>query len=135
MRLSTPGSSVRNDGCTPTLRQVTGGATALLLAGWLVLLAGERSPAWLALGVVALNIGQQAVLNGGQTVLYALRPEARSRINSAFMTCFFLGGAVGSALASVVRSAAGWTGVCVLGAVLAAGSFTVWATEHLRRPH
>ncbi|WP_239092001.1 MFS transporter [Streptomyces sp. SID14478] len=111
------------------VRQVTGVATALLIAGWLVLLAGERSLALLAVGVVALNIGQQAVLNASQTVLYALRPEARSRINAAFMTSFFLGGAVGSALASVVRSAAGWPGVCALGAALATGSFVVWATE------
>ncbi|MEV1021211.1 MFS transporter [Streptomyces sp. NPDC050264] len=114
------------------VRQVTGGATALLLAGWLILFAGERSLAWLAVGVVALNIGQQAVLNSSQTVLYALRPEARSRINSAFMTSFFLGGALGSALASVVWAAAGWSGVCVLGSALAAGSFAIWATDHTR---
>ncbi|MEU6387733.1 MFS transporter [Streptomyces sp. NPDC046939] len=114
------------------VRQVTGGATALLITGWLVLLAGERSVAWLVVGVVVLNIGQQAVLNSSQTVIYALRPEARSRINSAFMTCFFLGGALGSALASLVWAAAGWPGVCALGALLAAGSFLTWATE--RRP-
>ncbi|MEV3858931.1 MFS transporter [Streptomyces sp. NPDC050095] len=115
------------------VHKVTGAATAFLLTGWLVLLAGERSLAWLAVGVVALNIGQQAVLNSCQTVLYALRPEARSRINSAFMTCFFLGGALGSALASVVWAAAGWPGVCALGAALAAGAVAVWAGDTTRR--
>ncbi|MET9497980.1 MFS transporter [Streptomyces sp. NPDC006552] len=111
------------------VHKVTGAAAALLLTGWLLLFAGERSLLWLTAGVVVLTIGQQAVLNSSQTVLYALRPEARSRINAAFMTSFFLGGAVGSALASVVWAAAGWPGICVLGAVPAAGALTVWATE------
>ncbi|MGH4029175.1 MFS transporter [Actinomycetota bacterium Odt1-20B] len=117
------------------VQKVTGGATALLVAAWLILLAGEHSLAWLAVGVVALNIGQQAVLNSSQTVLYALRPEARSRINSAFMTSFFLGGALGSALASVVWATAGWSGVCLLGAGLSAGAFAVWGWERGRHAH
>lgn len=109
---------------------VTGGATALLLTGWLILLAGERSLIWLAAGVVALNIGQQAVLNSSQTILFALSAEARNRINSAFATSLFLGGALGSALASVVWAAAGWSGTCTLGAALAAGAVAVWARDH-----
>lgn len=36
-----------------------------------------------------------------ENVLYALRPAARNRINSAFMTSFFVGGVAGSALTSV----------------------------------
>ncbi|RII09375.1 Inner membrane transport protein YnfM [Streptomyces sp. YIM 130001] len=114
------------------VRKVTGGATALLLAGWLVLLAAERSLLWLALGIVALNIGQQAVLNSSQTVVYALRPEARSRINSAFMTATFLGGALGSAAASIVWASSGWSGICALGALLATGAFAAWGRELLR---
>ncbi|WP_372351623.1 MFS transporter [Streptomyces sp. KL116D] len=113
-------------------QKVTGGGAALLVTGWLLLLAGQSSLFWLAIGVVVLNVGQQAVLNSSQTVLYALRPEARSRINSAFMTSFFLGGALGSALASVVWAAAGWTGVSTLGAALAAGALAVWTWERTR---
>ncbi|TGB15705.1 MFS transporter [Streptomyces sp. MZ04] len=113
-------------------RKVTGCATALLLTGWLILFAGERSLAWLAAGVIALNIGQQAVLNSSQTILFALRPEARNRINSAFSTGLFLGGAIGSALASVVWATAGWPGVCVLGAALSAGAVAVSAWESVR---
>lgn len=113
-------------------QQVTGGATALLLAGWLVLSAGERSPLWLAVGVVALNIGQQAVLNSSQTILFALDAGARNRINSAFATSLFLGGALGSALASVVWAAADWLGVCALGAALAAGAVAVGIWDRTR---
>ncbi|MEU5952221.1 MFS transporter [Streptomyces sp. NPDC047525] len=108
-------------------QRVTGVATALLLTGWLILLAGEHSLAWLAVGVVVLTIGQQAVLNSSQTILFALDAEARNRINSAFATSLFLGGALGSALASVVWATAGWSGVCALGAALAAGAIAEWA--------
>ncbi|RFU83995.1 MFS transporter [Streptomyces triticagri] len=114
------------------VRKVTGGATVLLLAGWLTLLAGERSLTWLVVGVIALNIGQQGVLNSSQTVIYALRPEARSRINAAFMTAMFLGGAIGSAAASVVWAGSGWPGVCALGATLASATLAVWAWTLLR---
>jgi predicted MFS family arabinose efflux permease len=111
---------------------VSGVSAALLTLSWPLLLAGEASPLWLAVGVISLNVAQQAGLNSSQYVIYALRPEARNRINSGFMTLFFLGGAAGAALASVVWSRAGWTGVCVLGGSLAAGSLVLWAWERVR---
>ncbi|MFF3733176.1 MFS transporter [Streptomyces sp. NPDC002476] len=111
---------------------VSGTAGALLTLSWLPLLAGESSLPWLAVGVISLNIAQQAGLNSCQNVIYALRPEARNRINAGFMTLFFLGGALGSALASLVWSRAGWGGVCLLGGLLAATSLVLWVLERIR---
>ncbi|MFI9626099.1 MFS transporter [Streptomyces sp. NPDC052042] len=113
------------------VQAVSGTAACLLVLSWLPLLAGEASPPWLAVGVISLNIAQQAGLNSCQNVIYALRPEARNRINAAFMTLFFLGGAAGAALAPVVWTAAGWGGVCLLGAALAAGSLVLWVLERV----
>ncbi|WP_433337447.1 MFS transporter [Spirillospora sp. CA-294931] len=110
---------------------ITGAGTLLLVVSWLAVAAGSRSLAWLLVGVIALDLAHQAVLNSNQNVVYALRPEARNRINSAFMTSFFVGGAVGSALTSVVWAHAGWTGVCVLGAVFSAGTFVLWVLERV----
>ncbi|MFI9845732.1 MFS transporter [Nonomuraea sp. NPDC051941] len=110
---------------------VTGAGTVLLVASWLALAAGARSLIWLVAGVVVLDLAHQAVLNSSQNVLFALRPEARNRINSAFLTVFFAGGAVGSALASVVWVHGGWTGVFVLGAALSAGIVVLWALERI----
>ncbi|WP_345434225.1 MFS transporter [Actinoallomurus vinaceus] len=110
---------------------VTGAGTVLLVASWAEIAAGERSPVWLLVGVIVLDLAHQAVLNSSQNVLYALRPEARNRINSAFMTSLFVGGAVGSALASVVWVHGGWTGVCVLGATLSAGTVVLWVLERI----
>ncbi len=108
---------------------VTAAGTVLLTASWLLLLAAERSVLWLAVGVIAMNVAQAAVLNASQNAVYALRPEARNRVNSAFMTCFFAGGAAGSALTALIWDAAGWHGVCALGTALAAGTVALWASE------
>ncbi|MFC5720710.1 MFS transporter [Streptomyces gamaensis] len=110
-------------------RAVTGAGTALMAAGWLLLLPAGSSLVWLVVGVVAMNAALQSVLNSSQTVVYALRPEARNRVNSAFMTCYFIGGATGSALASAVWAYGSWPMVCALGAGLAVVSFLLWARE------
>ncbi|MFI7134476.1 MFS transporter [Nonomuraea sp. NPDC050153] len=110
---------------------VTGAGTVLLVASWLALAAGAQSLIWLLAGVLVLDLAHQAVLNSSQNVLFALRPEARNRINSAFLTVFFAGGAVGSALASVVWVRGGWTGVFVLGVALSAGTVVLWALERI----
>ncbi|MEV4249707.1 MFS transporter [Streptosporangium canum] len=110
---------------------VTGVGTVLLLVSWTAIAAGASTLVWLLVGVIVLDLAHQAVLNSSQNVLYALRPEARNRINSAFMTCLFVGGAVGSALAAVVWAHGGWTGVCVLGAAFSAGTVVLWVLERI----
>ncbi|WP_052422669.1 MFS transporter [Nonomuraea candida] len=110
---------------------VTGAGTALLALSWAASAAGAGSLAWLLIGVVVLDLAHQAVLNSSQNVVYALRPEARNRINSAFSTALFLGGAAGSALTSAAWAVGGWTAVCLLGAALAAGTVVLWVLERV----
>jgi predicted MFS family arabinose efflux permease len=63
-----------------------------------------------------------------------LRPDARSRINSAYMVCYFIGGAVGSVTAGVVYSARGWSGVCLLGALFGLLTCALTLYERVRPP-
>ena len=74
-----------------------------------------------------LDIGTQGMQITNQAIIYALRPDARSRINSAYMVCYFIGGAVGSVTAGVRLRRHGWSGVCLLGAGfgLLTGTLTV----------
>lgn len=113
------------------VQTVTGVGTVLLVASWPAIAAGARSLVWLLVGVIVLDLAHKAVLNGNQNVIYALRLEARNRINSAFMTSFFAGGAIGSALTSVVLVHGGWTGVCALGAIFSAGTVALWVLERI----
>ncbi|WP_051713475.1 MFS transporter [Spirillospora albida] len=110
---------------------VTGVGTVLLVLSWPAIAAGAGSLGWLIAGVLLLDLAHQAVVNSSQNVLYALRPEVRNRINSAFMTAFFVGGAAGSALTSVVWARGGWTAVCAVGAALSAGTGVLWVLERL----
>jgi hypothetical protein len=42
-------------------------------------------------GIVVLDVGTQGMQITNQAIIYALRPDARSRINSAYMVCHFIG--------------------------------------------
>ena len=68
----------------------------------------------LVLGVLALDVAMQMVQVGNQTRIFGIAESARSRINTIYMTMYFVGGAVGSALASLAWSRWEWNGVCAL---------------------
>ena len=111
---------------------VTGAAIALVLVSLVVAGLGSRSIVVVLVAVVLLDVGVQATNVLNQTRLFAIDPAARSRLNTAFVTGNFIGGAIGSALASVLWNAGGWTAVTVGGAVLVGFALTVWAV-HRRR--
>lgn len=68
----------------------------------------------LAVGVIILDIGAQMTQVANQTRIFGLVPSARSRLNTVYMTVYFTGAAVGSALATVAWAHWRWDGVCYL---------------------
>jgi predicted MFS family arabinose efflux permease len=111
----------------------TVGATLLLTALSMVLIgAGTVSLVALAIGLVVFDAGVQGTHISNQTIVYALRPEARSRLNSAYMTAYFLGGATGSGLSAAVYASHGWVGVSVLAAAFPALGWCAWLVDTLR---
>ncbi len=107
------------------------GATAIAASFALLYLGGESLIALIA-GVLVLDVGVQAVHVLNQNVIYALAPEARSRINANYMVAYFTGGAAGSAASSALYTTGGWTAVCVLGGAIGLAALGVWTYDHLR---
>ncbi len=108
---------------------------ALLTSGsFVAVVAGHTSLAALVVGILLLDVGVEGMHITNQAVIYEAAPHARSRVNSAYMTCFFAGGAVASAATGAVLEAAGWAGVCALGAGFGALALTMTLFEHWRPP-
>ena len=84
----------------------------------------------LIVGVLLLDVGVQGLHISNQGVIYALAPDARSRITTIYLTCYFFGGAIGSSAASVAYYKAGWSGVCVAGAFFSALLIGSWLAAH-----
>ncbi|MBB4098742.1 MFS transporter [Sphingomonas kyeonggiensis] len=91
------------------------------------------SIAGMVIGVILLDFGVQGALVSHQHVVFALRPEARARLNTIFMGAMFVGGAVGSGAATWAWSVGGWTAVSALGAAFAAVAVLIQFTH--RQPH
>jgi len=83
-------------------------------------------------GIVALDLAQQSLQINHQSTIYGLRPDARSRLTTAFVVAIFLGGAAASAIASALYAADGWTGVCVFGGVVAAFGLVFYGVSEAR---
>jgi len=66
-------------------------------------------------GVIIMDMGVQATHISNQSLIFALRPEARNRINTIYLVTYFIGGGFGSYLAAQAWAHYKWTGVCVLG--------------------
>lgn len=93
----------------------------------IILLAGIARGAGglmaLVAGMLAIDVAMQSGQVANQARIFALNPRMRSRLNTAYMTCAFLGGSIGSWLGVRAYAAFGWGGVCALVAVLAAVAF------------
>jgi predicted MFS family arabinose efflux permease len=109
-------------------------AGLLLALSFALLWSGRASLAALIVGIVVLDMGTQGMQITNQAVIYALRPDARSRINSAYMVCYFLGGAAGSLAAGALYATHGWSGVCLLGAGFGILTLALSGYERLRPP-
>jgi len=99
----------------------------LVALSFVVFAFSAKSIAGLVVGVIVLDIGVQAAQISNQSRIYALKPEARSRVNTVYMVAYFIGGALGSAVASLAWQAMGWTGVCLAGlAATGLAGFSHW---------
>ncbi len=101
------------------------------LIAFLLMLSGTRDLIPLIAGIVILDAGVQGTHITNQSEIYKVRPDARSRITTAYMTTYFIGGAIGSATSAATYDAFGWTGVCFLGTGFALIAILFWIFEQV----
>lgn len=87
----------------------------LALSAYLVLGLGGGHLAGLVVGILLLDVGVQSAHISNQTLIFSLVPEARSRLNTVYMTGYFTGGSLGSIAGGLAWTHFGWAGVCLVG--------------------
>jgi len=112
---------------------------ALWLALFSFLLMGVIGShlAGLIAGVILMDLAIQSGHVSNQTRIYSIDPSARSRLNMVYMSCYFIGGGLGSYLGALCWHAAGWWGVCGFGAIsisMAIVTESIYGREAERRP-
>lgn len=110
-------------------RIATGGFIALVMLAFLLMGAFPHALLALVVGVVVLDLGVQGTQILNQSAIYQLDAAARSRLTTAYMTCYFAGGAAGSAGAAYAYSLAGWVGVSAVGAAAPLLALLFWFSE------
>jgi len=110
-----------------------------LLASFALIGLGGAHLHWLSLvllvtGVLLMDAAVQSSNLLGQSVIYELLPQARSRLTAVYMTTMFIGGSIGSWAAAHAYERWGWAGSCGAAAAFPAVGLLGWlaARRHER---
>ena len=110
---------------TVGVKRLTYIGCSLIISAWIVLYAGQYSYAGIIAGILLIDIGMQCIQLSNQTSAFALCPQASNRINTIFMTTYFIGGSTGTLLAGTFWQWFGWTGVVGTGILLTSCSLLI----------
>jgi predicted MFS family arabinose efflux permease len=97
----------------------------LQITGWIIAFFFGNSYLGLAISIILIDVGLQCQQLSNQSGCIQEIPEASNRVNTVFMTTYFIGGSLGTFLAGCGWNLAEWTGVCVIGVGLAAISLVI----------
>jgi predicted MFS family arabinose efflux permease len=96
----------------------SGVAIALTIVALGIAYVGASHIGVILASVLLLDIAIQTLGVLNQTRLLSLSAENRSRLNTAYVACNFIGGALGSALAGTLWNSGGWALLMICAAVL-----------------
>jgi len=110
--------------------KLSGFTILLILVSFVIFYFSAHSILGLVIGVIVLDAGVQATHISNQSIIFALRPEARNRINTVYMVTYFLGGSAGTFFATQLWKSYQWTGVCAIGAILSVLTLIIHFINH-----
>jgi predicted MFS family arabinose efflux permease len=97
----------------------------LVIVSYIIYGFSSTSIIGLVAGVIIMDMGVQATHISNQAIIFSLRPEARNRVNTIYMVTYFIGGALGTLLASQAWSLYRWNGVVAMGLILSTGALVI----------
>lgn len=107
-------------------------AALLMLVAFGFFLQAQTSLAWLIPAVMLLDLGMQFSHVTSMASILELDPNARSRLNTVYMSARFAGGAAGTVIGSIAWTHYGWVGVSVAGGLLCLVAFALACIMPLR---
>jgi Arabinose efflux permease len=107
----------------------TGAALLLVLISVGILAVSSISIVLITVSIILFNLASQVVNILNQTRLLSIRPELRSRMNTAFVFCNFIAGAVGSALAGICWEKGGWPLLITAQIIFTLAALIIWASQ------
>ncbi len=110
--------------------KLSGFTLLLILISFIVFYFSGYNMIGLIIGVIVMDIGVQATHISNQSIIFALRPEARNRINTIYMVTYFIGGATGTFFATQLWRKYQWDGVCITGIVISIVTLIIHFVNH-----
>ncbi len=110
--------------------KLSGFTLLLVFLSFVIFYFSAHSLAGLIIGVIVLDMGVQATHISNQSIIFALRPEARNRINTIYMVTYFIGGALGTFVATGLWKNYQLDGVCITGGALALITLVIHFANH-----
>lgn len=108
---------------------VVGGCLQLMV--WVSAWLFGNTYTGLITAIILADIGAQCMQVSNQSGSLQQLPHATNRVNTIFMTTFFIGGSLGTFCSGLGWSMAEWTGVCLVGGFFASVTLLLSAYELL----
>ncbi|MHC0064421.1 MFS transporter [Nostoc sp. UIC 10890] len=83
-------------------------AVSLVIASLVIAKIASNSALAIAVAVLLVDVGVQAVQVTNVARIYSLDPQSNSRINTVYITIYFIGGSVGTSIGLLCWNLGGW---------------------------
>ena len=97
----------------------------IIIVSWCIMYLFQDTYLGFIIGIIMIDIGMQCIQISNQTCALSLAPKASNRVNTIFMTTYFIGGSLGTFLAGTFWHLFGWEGVRGGGICMALGSLFI----------
>lgn len=92
-------------------------AAILMILSWGVFGIWGFTYAGLIVGIFVLDVGLQSIHVSNQTIVFSTNPDATNRLNTVYMTSYFIGGSFGTFVGGKAWGYMGWNGVVLTGGI------------------